>query len=365
MEVTRLKLIYGSDSQGFYWPGSKAKRSEILGVKRNAPSTFESVYQGRPGKRIGRIFKREDFAYFAAPPNLEEGIIDLPTRELCQSAHMILQCWDTAFSSTEQSAHSVCVTAAIHPCEQYHNGENVDIFGPCETHFDVSILHVRREQLDWGGLINGVKESYYRWLPHKVLIENRASGISLVQTLPVAGIPIEGVSTGSSSKGARAINQVDEKAAGSVQGWYRQHRVRHAENAPWLNEFETELIDFSGGEDSSADQVDALVHLVTRVILMSVGTLLFPTNFGKPEANLPQVTKEEMEDAVAATDPRAAFLQYLGTVMSADEDPYAGTCGRCTFNEGGFCKVQKRGVIMLDGCEFYAPKDGGPSWAML
>lgn len=349
--TTKLKLFYGTDSQGFYWPGSAQKRKEILGVKRNQPATFESVYQGRPGKRIGRIFLADDFHYYDPPATLSLGITDTAVRVLC-SRGTIFQCWDTAFSTSDQSAWSVCTTALFIPCNDYHCNEPFDIFGPCESHLDVYLLDVFREKLDWGGLLGAAKTQNHKWHPELVLIENRASGISLIQTLPASNVPILGVNTGNAGKGERAINAIGQKDAASVQGWYRQHRVRHPHGAAWLPDFEAEMKDFTGVDDGSSDQVDSNVHLITHAIRTSATSTILPTGYGAPRTQS-LGGGIELDTTLNPLDPREALMIAFAQIEENIFDPYEGTCGRCDNCDEGYCKVQGRRVVSMDSCEYF------------
>jgi phage terminase large subunit-like protein len=349
-ETVTIKLHYGTDPIGFYWAGSAEKRSEVLGVKRNEPATFQAVYQGRPGRRIGTIFLADDFTFYTPPPDLESGCLAPGARELLAKGQAVFQAWDTAFSTSEQSAFSVCVTGMFVPCDRYHRNESSFLSGTCEHHFDVVILDVFRRKMDWGDLPNEVKRQYFKWQPQMVIIEKRASGISLVQTLPSAGIPVLGIEVGAASKGERAINRVDARSAGSVQGWCRQHRVSFPEEASWLDVFLAELKDFSGDGGGASDQVDAFVHLVTHAIKLGSTTMMLPTGFdGQPIMTQPAPAAEEVEQGVGF------FLQVLGLPGIEDlDDPYAGMCGRCRNYEDGYCVFQRRAVISMDSCLEYS-----------
>lgn len=344
-ETVTIKVYYGTDPQGFYWAGSAQKKKEMLDIKRNDPAGFEAVYQGRPGRRIGTIFLTKDFDYYLSPDGLENGIVEPQVREFCRE-HQIFQAWDTAFSTSSQSAYTVCVTGLFVACDQFHCGENPLIVGECENHYDVIILDVFRDKLDWGALPTAVRREYHKWHPETVLIEKRATGISLVQTMPAAGVPVLGIEVGSSSKGERAINKVDGRGAGSVQGWCRQHRVKFPDKASWYDNFVKELKDFDGEGNSSSDQVDSFVHLVTHAIRLSCGVSLLPSGFTYEAADggYPKELNGQTVDS---------FLQYVGDSLIDSDDPFSGMCGRCQHYEAGFCAIQRRSVVMLDSCFEY------------
>jgi phage terminase large subunit-like protein len=366
----KLKLKYGTDARGFYWPTSPQKRSELMSVKRGAPAAFEAVYQGRPGRREGAIFLESDFNYYIAPVSLVLGVVSEEVQKFIANGFGVFQSWDTAFSTTSVSAHSVCTTGLFVPCSHYHRDENEEYLGPCEFHFDVYILDVFREKLDWGGLTTAVKSQYAKWQPQAVLIENRATGISLIQSLNSI-IPIQGVDVGASGKGARAINRVDSRSAGSVQGWFRQHRVLYpifpGENIEtgeplrpeWFGSHKAEMKDFSGNDDASSDQVDSIVHLVTHAIRSGSTSTVLPSDWSAETAiQTDQMAETEMMLArEQGVDSRAAMLQILGEIEGLSDDPYDGTCARCKNYNYGMCKLWNRKTIAMDSCANFAESE--------
>ena len=358
-----LKLRYAPDSTGFgfFWPESEQKLKEALTVRRASPADFEATYQCRPGQRTGNIFLAQDLEYYFKPPaHLELGIQSPAVAEFIRNGHGVFQAWDTAFSTTSQSAHTVCVTGLFVPCDQYHCGEDPAILGPCEHHFDVLILHVFRERIDWGGLISAVKTLYYRWRPQEIIIEKKASGISLIQALQSSDLPIIGVGA-TDSKGARALNSVGVQSAGSVQGWFRQHRCMvpaYTTQLPppelaWLPVWMAEMKDFSGADDASSDQVDATVHLVTRAIMMGAGMAVLPSDWSPERSALPQRDAANAFTPEGLSDPRLNDLLFIADLPNNVENPFFGTCSNCTHNGVTFCPIQKRRMLALDSCEYY------------
>lgn len=350
-----LRVPYGSDYQGFFWPASQQKRSEMMSVKKNKPDVFEATYQCRPGAKQGSIFLSSDFTYYDPPQDMAIGRASPTVMELIRHGHGVFQAWDTAFSQTNTSAYTACVTGLFVPCSHYHRGEDPTLFGPCEHHFDVMILEVWRQRVDWGGLVGAFKEQTTKWGPEISIVEKRASGISLFQSVSSAGFPIIGVEA-IEGKRARAIAGVE---AGSTQGWFRQHRVIFPRYAPWLVDYETELKDFTGVDDSPSDQVDSTVHLVTHAIEIGSSTTILPGPW-QPERvdQLPQMAYDaEMEaQKKQITNPRGAFLSMLGDLPSMSFDPTEATCAQCKNRTNGFCAVQKRKTISFDTCAAFTKK---------
>lgn len=359
IETIKIKVRYGVDPDGknesFYWPGSPSKRKEAQSVRRGSPADFESTYQQNPGNREGVIFTEADFAYYDAPLGLSIGISSPDVKALCLRGHGVFTAWDTAFSATSQAAYTVGITGLFMPCTQYHCGEDPAQMGECEPHFDVALLDVYRKKLDAGdlggrGLTDAVKEQYYKWLPETLVVEKKASGITLIQALPSLNIPVIGVNPGE-SKRARAVNTVN--GAGSAQGWFRLHRVLFPREAAWLDALKTELKDFTGDESAVTDQVDAIVHLVCHAISIGARTTLLPTGW-TPDRVEPTAVYDAVRDSVSEMDMRAAFVSMLGELPAMSEDPYEASCARCEKFDKGRCKQHDRAVTPFDLCEFFS-----------
>lgn len=365
--MRHLRVRYGVDPgrlgptgqpESFYWPGSEQKRAEIKTVRLASPADFEAVYQGRPGARQGVVFLSTDMCPYRPPAGLGAGASDPEVAAWLAAGHMVVQAWDTASTTHVTSAYTTGVTALLVGCERYHRGEDPAVYGACPRHFDVFVLEVFRERLGWPGLIRAVPQQYLKWRPQSVLIEDRSSGISLIQSLAASDIPIQAVSTvrGKRDRAVMGIPTIDG-AVGSVQGWYRMHRVRHPEGAPWLGAFEAELKDFSGLEDSHTDQVDSLVHLVTNAIRLGAAAAVLPTGW-EPEGGVPTTPEEDRrllsQAATGRPDARLDAWHILGMLGDDSVDAFDGTCGRCAHNAAGYCRVQRRRVIALDGCHLFA-----------
>lgn len=371
--VIRKKITIGPDplEQGFYWPSSEQKRREVLTVARNSPALFQSVYQARPGKREGTIFLEDDLNAFFLPPvdpltnrfvDLSLGLSHPLISAFTKRGFGVFQAFDTAFSTTSQSAHTVGVTGLFVPCSDYHRGENPDELGPCEHHFDVLLLDVMRKRLDWGGLIGGIKRLNILWRPVEQVIEKKASGISAIQALESSGLPIVAASA-TVSKGDRALNSVGTRDAGSVQGWFRQHRVlTPPENTyPWIAPWRDEMKDFSGDDDASSDQVDATVHLITRAIVLGATSALLPSEWTPERSALPANLADPLANPNFQTPGFSGpaglggvLLPTIGLLPELAIDPYDGTCARCVHDGARFCAVQNRRMLALDSCEqFY------------
>jgi predicted phage terminase large subunit-like protein len=219
------------------------KAGEVLEPKRESKATldgirrtigeynFASQYQQTPVPVGGAIVKTEWLRYYSPS--------ELPTGFTC-----VLQSWDTANKSGELNDFSVCTTwGAVR--QKYY------------------LLNVFRRRLDFPDLERAVAEHARQHKANKILIEDKASGTQLIQSLKAQGVwgvePYE-PPTGT-DKILRLYAQTTEFESG---------RVLLPRSAPWLDEYIRELTSFPGSKYD--DQVDsttqALDHLKNRASIL-------------------------------------------------------------------------------------------------
>jgi len=177
---------------------------------------FESQYQQSPIPRDGGLIKR-DWLKFYSP------------EEQPKNFRMIVQSWDTANKAGELNDFSVCTTWGIDGKRFY-------------------LLHVHRMRMTFPILKRAAKELYERFKPRKIIIEDKASGTSLIQELKREGLygvepyqPPPG-----SDKSMRTVGQSMKLESG---------QVLLPTNAPWLDDYVRELTGFPGTKFD--DQVDS------------------------------------------------------------------------------------------------------------
>lgn len=373
------KAIYGFDHErmGFYWPQFPSKRMEYFEIKRNMPSKAEAVYQCNPDVKENPIFQDDDFIQFQMTDENGVPLTDYEVAEGVQNQKVrsyierndgtIIQSWDTAAGKSADSAYSVCVTAMLITYECWWRDEEAkdpDI-GPCERHNRVYILDVKRAKLDFAELSRDFRIMNDRWRPQAVLVENRSTGISIIQSFKSSAIPIQSVEA-KDGKVSRAIDAIGGAHA-SVQGWFRQHRVVLRTNDTWYEEFVSEFKSFGGTNATKKDQVDATVYLVAYAIRHGVGMARIPS--------------DDILNSAGDTTPlseRGLILQGLQMLGETQYDthPLAGCCARC-FNWLGrsgenrdtrvepYCTVLRRQVTMFDSCPEYRELGDGranPGW---
>ncbi len=182
---------------------------------------FSAQYQQSPVPLGGALVKLEWLTYY--------GLRDKP-----ESFDRILQSWDTASKVSEVSDYSVCTTWGIKGKQMY-------------------LLHVLRKRLDYPELKRLVVSHMAEWDADKVLIEDKASGIQLVQELSFQNWRIEGVKC----EGDKAMRLLAQTPA------IENGNVLFPKEAPWLKDYLNELMAFPYAQYD--DQVDSTSQALRSV----------------------------------------------------------------------------------------------------
>jgi predicted phage terminase large subunit-like protein len=185
---------------------------------------FAAQYQQEPVAEGGNLIKWDWFKFYQEPPAR-------------QSGDRIIVSWDTAMSSKELSSYSACVVLQV-------KGETA------------YVLDVIRERLEYPDLKRKVIAGYRHWRNAcgrcELVIENKGSGMSLIQDLKREGINAIAVDP-ENDKAMRMNAQTARIEAGSVL---------LPRQAGWLDEFRAEILPFPAGRYS--DQVDAFSQALHR-----------------------------------------------------------------------------------------------------
>jgi predicted phage terminase large subunit-like protein len=215
------------------------KRGEALHPERDSVETyrnireaigeynFQSQYQQDPVSREGGLIKR-DWIRSYDPNNIPKDF------------YYTFQSWDTASKIGEMNSYSVCTTWALSGSNFY-------------------LLDVFRKRLTFPELKRTVIELFRKFKPSKLLIEDKASGISLIQELESAGVYcIE------SCKPEPGRDKYVRLAEQSIK--FENGRVYLPSQALWLEEYVREITGFPGSKHD--DQVDS-----TTQALEAMGSL--------------------------------------------------------------------------------------------
>lgn len=139
----------------------------------------------------------------------------------------VIQSWDTACKDKDQSDFSVCTTWGLKENQMF-------------------LLDVLRRRMNYPDLKRAVRAEAMKYKPDIILIENKASGISLIQELRRDGM-----------NGILEVEPEGDKFTrmSTCLTWIEEGNVRLPKLAPWLAEYRAELESFPVGKKD--DQVDS------------------------------------------------------------------------------------------------------------
>lgn len=136
------------------WP-ERFDEAALDGIRRGmSPYYWNALYQQAPTTRGGNVIKDEWWRY-ADRTQLDVAV---------NGARLIVQAWDTAFKTGAENDYSVCTTWADVPTGAY-------------------LLGMWRGRVEFPELVKVSHNLMDAWHPHAVVIEDKASGQSLVQEL--------------------------------------------------------------------------------------------------------------------------------------------------------------------------------------
>ena len=193
------------------------------------PAVWQCLYQGNPKAALGSIFRREWFRKYHETP---------------ATFSKIVQSWDTAFKVGAGNDYSVCTTWGATDVGYY-------------------LLGMWRDKVEFPDLKKQVALQAQHWKPHAIVIEDKASGQSLLQELKTATrfpvIPIK-VDTDKTTR------------ASAVTPFFEAGKVLFPADTPWLTDLEDELAGFPGAvHDDIVDSVSqALNYLRGGSVLLGL-----------------------------------------------------------------------------------------------
>jgi predicted phage terminase large subunit-like protein len=227
---------------GIGWRDPRTHDGDLLWPERVGPPEIAALkvqlgtygyagqMQQRPSPRAGGLFKRAWWRSYD------------PATFVRYQALEVIQVWDTAFQEKTSADYSVCATWARTP----------------EGAF---VLDVYRARLEFPDLKRQARALYAQWQPAVVLVEDKASGQSLIQELrrpderdperwprlPVLAVPVD------RDKLARAT---------AVTPYVEAGMVHLPDVAPWVADWVQEHADFPNAPHD--DQVDTTSMALRR-----------------------------------------------------------------------------------------------------
>ena len=159
-EILHLKAIEDNEA---LWP-TRYPLEELINIRASIGTReFTALYQGSPTEAEGNIFKREWWRYYTELPRMQ----------------FLIWSWDTAFKTKEENDYTVGALWGVNPSGYY-------------------LIDVWRKKVEFPELKRTVISAYDGKRTNAVLIEDKASGQSLIQDLrrftniPIIAINPEG-----------------------------------------------------------------------------------------------------------------------------------------------------------------------------
>jgi predicted phage terminase large subunit-like protein len=223
------------DEGELLWPEREGRAELDAARVRLGEYAYQCQYLQLPVARGGNRFKLEWFGTFRTMPHQFD---------------IVCTAWDTAFKESETSDYSACVTIGYLGSRGI-NGERPGLY----------VLHAWHGRVAFSELKEKAKQFAREWRPNVVLIEDAASGQSLLQELRIdSALPLHPMKV-QGDKLVRAAAAEPTISAG---------RLLIPESAPWVADFLREVTSFPAG--SHDDYVDALVYAI--VFLRTSGASL-------------------------------------------------------------------------------------------
>jgi predicted phage terminase large subunit-like protein len=228
-EIVELPAILdaGTDHEKSLWPAQWSL--EALNNTRQSidPRYWNAQYMQNPTSDMSALVSRKDWKIWEAddPPPCE----------------YIIQSWDTAFETKNNSDYSACTTWGV-----FYNNE--DRGSP-----NVILLDAFKDRMTFPELKEIALKHYKEWTPDAFIVEKKAAGAPLIQELRLIGIPVQEFSPSRGNDKMVRLNAVaDLFSSGKV--W--------APDTRWAREVIEEIASFPVGEHD--DFVDTTTQALLR-----------------------------------------------------------------------------------------------------
>lgn len=195
---------------------------QLLSIKSVMMSDFECLYQQNPVAAGGEIFKRDWWQYY---------------KQLPAKFKRVIQSWDTGFKTGQENDPSCCIT-----------------FGETENAYYLIDRWIGR--VAFPDLKRVAIQQYDKHRPSVVLVEDKASGQSLIQELKQSTkIPIHPVK----------VDRDKVSRANAITPLCESGRVFLPENAPWVAEYIDQMSVFpAGAHDEDPDVTSQALNYLSH-----------------------------------------------------------------------------------------------------
>lgn len=208
-----------------YW-----KLEELEAVRASlSVQKWNAMYQQQPTNDEGAILKREWWQRWDkdSPPAVD----------------YMIQSYDTAYSKKETADYSVITTWGV-------------FFPSMDEGANIILLGVKRGRWDFPELKRVALDEYRFWNPDNVLIEGKATGVTLQQELRRLGIPVTMYTPGGRRTGTDKISRANSVAPILESG------LVWAPETAWAEELVEECAAFPNGDND--DMVDSTTMALMR-----------------------------------------------------------------------------------------------------
>lgn len=180
---------------------------------------FSAQYMQEPINRSSSLLKQEDIKFY-------DHIVQFD---------YIVQSWDTAIKVTSNSDYSVCTTWGIKDNKYY-------------------LLHMVRSKYEYSDLKKMVVLQAARFSPKFIIIEDKASGQSIIQDLILE--------TQLTIKRYKPANDKITRFAATIP-YFQSGRITLPEKSPWLSSLLQELMLFPNGKnDDIIDSISQFIDVI-------------------------------------------------------------------------------------------------------
>ncbi len=230
-EIVNLPAIAEEDDQMKRVPGEPLwpemfdlKALEELKAEVGSKN-WTAEFQQRPTSAEGEVFNRDWFTYGKFPHK--------------EDISKCFQVWDTALTEKSEGDFSACATFFV-------------------TRDGLFLADMYRGHLGLPKLKDMMRQKYQQWNEvfrvSRIYVENKASGLSVIQSLKKeTHLPLVALEPMMTEFGKDKTSRAQASA-----GYVEAGRVVFKEMAPWLPDFEQELLMFPRGRND--DMVDAFVY---------------------------------------------------------------------------------------------------------
>jgi predicted phage terminase large subunit-like protein len=166
----KTSVLLGHPIGSSYWPERWSTERMEKTRANTPPGQWSALYMQRPTPEDGGIFRIEDFQEWP--------------HEKAPKCEYVVQSYDTAFSTKDTADFSAITTWGVFRLkEQDDKGREIDA-----PH--MILLSAWRDRVDFKGLMDKGRELQKKYNPDKVIIEDKASGQSLIQEMRRGNVPI-------------------------------------------------------------------------------------------------------------------------------------------------------------------------------